>query len=166
MADSNNRKVLDPVCLMEVQSGELDIKYMGLTYSFCSQQCRQRFTDHPHLYIGKPGKPSTKQQGKSILRKRVLKLDTPVPDEFSTEIKTVLEAMMGIINVSVEYNTVTVIYDLLQATLKQIEDSIEQSGGRLSTVWRDRIKRAFIHYHEDTELENLADQHETHGCHH
>ena len=80
-------KAIDPVCLMLVDSGGIDIEYQGLRYSFCSKQCLERFETNPHLYIGHPTKPAPKQQGKSIIRKRLLKLDTAIPEAVSIQIK-------------------------------------------------------------------------------
>jgi len=166
MLNNGQQLVRDPVCHMDVESGNLDYEYLGLSYSFCSEQCKGRFKSNPHLYIGQPGKQAPKQQGKTVIRKRVLKLDMPVPADISPEIKGVLEKMMGIKSVEVDNNIITIIYDLLEATMQQIEAAIELSGKGLSPTWTDRIKRAFIHYIEDTELDNLEHQHDAHGCHH
>lgn len=67
--------VEDPVCKMEVGIGQLSIIYQGIEYSFCSQQCQDRFSTNPHLYIGRPGNSSPKQQGKSIIKRHALKLE-------------------------------------------------------------------------------------------
>jgi len=166
MVNNAQQLVRDPVCHMEIESGNIDYVYMGISYSFCTQQCLDRFMSNPHLYIGQPGKQAPKQQGISVIRKRVLKLDIPVPTDTRLEIKETLEGMMGIKSIRVDYNTIIITYDLLEATMQQIGAAIEQSGEGLSKAWSDRIKRAFIHYIEDTELDNLEHQHDAHGCHH
>lgn len=159
-------KVRDPVCLMEVKQGSLEYKHKGLSYSFCSQQCQDRFNTNPHLYIGQPGKPAPKQLGKSLIRKRVLELDMPIPVQIEHLVKEILGEMMGIKIITIESNTIQITYDLLEVTIQQIETTLEKSGEKLSTAWAVRLKRAFIHYLEDTELDNLEHQYDTHGCHH
>ena len=56
-------------------------------------------------------------------------------------------------------------YDLFEATASQIEEAIQGSGTKLGSVWLDYLKRAFVHYIEETELESLEHQNESYGCH-
>lgn len=160
------KKSSDPVCRMEVDAGQFAFSYLGIEYSFCSQQCQDRFSANPHLYIGQPGKPSPKQHGKSIIKRRILKLDTPVPDNIALKIDTALKNMMGIKEVTIDKNIVRITYDLLEATTEQIETTIEGAGENLTTSWGEKLKRAFIHYLEETELDTLEEQHKKHtSCH-
>jgi len=62
---------------------------------------------------------------------------------------------MGIKNIHVEANCVYITYDLLQATVEQIEMTIENTGEKLGSGLAEKLKRAFIHYLEDAELDNL-----------
>jgi len=163
MKDENN--VRDPVCEMSVSAGSFDYKHLGMNYSFCSQQCHDRFVGNPHLYIGKPGKPSPKQQGKSIIKRRILKFDSNIPDEVSKELILVLNNMMGIKNVLVEKNVICISYDLLEATAEQIENTILETEKKLSASWLEKIKNAFIHYSEEMELDNLEHQESSDGHH-
>ena len=164
MKQSN--KKIDPICKMEVKADSYAFAYLGLEYSFCSQQCQDRFVANPHLYIGQPGKPSPKQHGKSIIKRRVLKLDTPIPDDIALKIDTALNNMMGIKEVTIDKNIVRITYDLLEATTEQIETTIEGAGENLATSWGEKLKRAFIHYLEETELDTMEEQHKKHkSCH-
>ncbi len=158
--------VHDPVCKMEVEIGQLAFSYLGIEYSFCSQQCQDRFSANPHLYTGLPGKSSPKQSGNSIIRCRVLKLDASIPDDVATKIHAVLKKMMGIKEVILDKNTIRITYDLLEATIEQIETTIENTGENLATGWGEKLKRAFIHYFEETELDTLEQQHKNNrSCH-
>jgi len=164
MSDQN--KVEDPVCKMEVEIGQLSFSYLGIEYSFCSQQCQDRFSANPHLYIGQPGKPSPRQHGKSIIKRRLLKLDTAIPADIALKIERALKSMMGIKEVTIDKNIVRITYDLLEVTTAQIESTILHAGENLAAGWGEQLKRAFIHYFEETELDNLEYQHSSHGHHH
>ena len=162
----DEKKLRDPVCRMEVEVGQLAFSYMGIEYSFCSQQCQDRFSANPHLYIGLPGKSSLKQNGKNIIRRRVLKLDVSIPDDVATKIDSALKKMMGIKEVTIDKNIVRITYDLLEATVEQIETTIEGTGEKLATGWGEKFKRAFIHYLEETELDTMEEQNKKHkSCH-
>lgn len=150
---------------MDVEKGNLEQKYQDISYSFCSRQCYDRFTANPHLYIGQPGKPSAKQRGQSVIRKRTLNLETPVPDDVQEQIMDVLNAMMGVKTVIIETNSIQIIYDLLEVSAKQIESALEENGGKLSKNWSMKLKRAFIHYLEETELDNIEHGNDSRGCH-
>lgn len=163
---SQKYKVHDPVCKMEVESGKLSFSYQGIEYSFCSQQCQDRFSANPHLYIGQPGKPSTKQHGKNIIKCRILKLDENVPADVAKIINSELRKMIGIKEVTIDKNIVRITYDLLEATIEQIETTIEATGEKLTADWTEKFKRAFIHFLEETELDTMEEQHKEHkSCH-
>lgn len=159
---SHQDKVEDPVCMMQVETGQLSFSYQGIEYSFCSQQCQDRFSANPHLYIGQPGKPSPKQHGKSIIKRRVLKLNEVVPEDLAKKINSELRKMMGIKEVTIDRNIIRITYDLLEATTAQIEATIEASGEKMAAGWGGKLKRAFIHYLEESELENLELQSSSH----
>jgi len=154
-----------PVCYMHVQDTALSHSYAGMQFVFCSQQCKDRFAANPHLYIGKPGSPSPKQQGKQVIKCRVLKLSQAVPDEVKQHVTDALNDMMGIRKITIESDRIEISYDLMEATSQQIEATLEAAGNRLSSGWGEILKRAFIHYLEETEIDSLEHSGGGH-CHH
>jgi YHS domain-containing protein len=146
----------DPVCGMMVHTLDHVVDYKGIHFAFCSEQCKERFLANPHLYIGKPGgQPAPRQEGKEAIKKRRLHLAQPLT---SNDIKTLtseLQAMMGIKQVHAHGDRVEIVYDLLQATAGQIETRLGDIGLQLGEGWAERLKRAFIHYEEECEVENL-----------
>lgn len=157
-------KVRDPVCEMDVLEDSYKTTYMGSQYLFCSQQCLDRFKSNPKLYIGSPGKPSPKQMGKVLIKCRTIKLDRAIPDEIKVQLMLAFEEMMGIKDIEITSNEVRITYDLLEVTAEQIEQSIITTRVNLSDDWISRIKYAFIHYTEETELINLESDSNPH-CH-
>ena len=63
--------------------------------------------------------------------------------------------MMGIRKVDVEHSEITITYDLLEATAEQIERKLLETGARLGTKWKERIRRSFVHYTEDCQAANM-----------
>ena len=153
----NKRKTRDPVCGMEADNNDLSLDFQGSRYLFCSQQCLDRFTENPHLYIGHPGKPSVKQHGKIIIKSRVLRLDSLVTDDAKLKIEASLKEMMGIKTVNIDKCTVRITYDLLEVTRQQIETTIKGIGIALSSSWIGKLKHLFIDYFEEAELDSLED---------
>ncbi len=127
--------------------------YNGVSYHLCSQQCRQNFDKQPKLYLGIRAE---KNKRKSIVKKRTFKLDAPLPEAESASLETILSKMMGIRRVQISDANIFIVYDLLEAKAEQIEKVIQQAGNKLGTGWRARLKRGWIHYTEETELDNLA----------
>lgn len=155
-----------PVCQMAVAAGNLALEYQGMHFAFCSQQCRERFEANPHLYVGRPGQPSPKQQGKEVIKLRTLRLQHALTPEQASCLIEELQAMMGVKEVEVEDDRIRIRYDLLQATVEQIEQRIEAIGDRLGGGLGETLRRAFIHYLEETELANLEEGNGGHGHHH
>lgn len=153
-----------PVCCMDIENDSISFNYQGMKFAFCSEQCQERFIANPHVYIGQRGMPSAKQRGEHIIKRRVLKLDKPVPDDIAQTISQVLHTMMGIKAIKIEGTRIDISYDLLEASAQQIEDRIEQMGEQLTGKWAEHLKRAFIHYLEETELDNL--EHDIDSHHH
>ncbi len=151
---------------MQVEPGQLGLDYLGLHFAFCSEQCRQRFQANPHLYVGQPGQPAPKQQGAEIVKERTLRLNHPLSDTQAREIISALQNMMGIHRVTVEGDRIRICYDLLQVTTEQIEQQIEATGEQLQGGLGTALRRAFIHYLEETELASLESSGSTHGHHH
>lgn len=158
---SRQNKVIDVVCKMDVELTEFPCTYMHINYSFCSQQCLDRFTANPYLYIKQPGNPSLAHDGENVIKRRLLKLDAPIPDEVALQFELALSRLMGVKKVQVDNNTVDITYDLLELTTVQIEQAINKMGGSLADNWGELLKRAFIHYFEDTRLDILEQQQKT-----
>lgn len=152
----------DVVCGMQVDSGKNQVVYLGVSYSFCSSQCRERFEANPHLYVGLPGKKAPKQEGLSVVRQRSMRLAQPLSASQAKTLSEALGSMMGIESVSVESDRVVIVYDLLQATAEQIEERLGEVGVRLGEGLAERLRRAFVHYEEECEVGNL----EVHACKH
>ena len=72
---------------------------------------------------------------------------------------------MGVKKVGVLEQSIFVTYDLIQVSLEDIENSIVMMIGKLDGSLTETIKRGFIHYTEECELENLAHLSKSGGCH-
>jgi YHS domain-containing protein len=165
---TGSEKVKDPVCQMLVSPDQNAIHYEGMDFAFCSLQCRERFLANPHLYIGVPGEPAPKQAGQEVIKRRHLRLDQPLSESAAQHIREQLRAMMGVYAVEIAGDELTITYDLLQATAEQIEATLQQAGARLGGGWGEKLRRAFVHYMEETEVasrEVRAGPH-GHGGHH
>ncbi len=163
---SKKNKVEDPVCKMNVDSGTLAFNYRGIEYSFCSQQCHERFSSNPQLYIGLPGRPAPKQHDMHVIKRRVLKLNEIIPEDVAVELETALKKMMGIKEVTIDKKIIHLTYDLLEVTSEQIEMTIKATGKKLAADWGEKFKRAFTHYFEETELDTMEETYKLHkSCH-
>lgn len=145
----------DVVCGMQVNSGDNQVEYLGVLYSFCSEQCKERFQANPHLYVGLPGQKAPKQHGVSLIKRRRLRLAKPLATDESMSVRDTLQSMMGVQGVLAEGDCVVITYDMLQATAEQIEEKLAEIGIQLGKGWAERLRRAFVHYEEETEAGNL-----------
>lgn len=150
-----NTLVKDPVCGMAVDARQLDTVYLDIHYAFCSPQCQDRFVTNPHLYIGHPGYQAPKQQGQEVLKRRRLSLGMALKADQADRIKQKLGEMMGLEAVTVEGDRLEITYDLLQATEQQIEAKLAEAGVALGEGWSERLRRAFVQYLEECEVDNL-----------
>lgn len=146
------KKVRDPVCGMLVDPERLAVTVEGMRFAFCSEQCRERFLANPHLYIGKPGERAPKQSGQQVLKRRRLRLAPPLSDAQAAEVAEQLRAMMGVYRVEITGEELAITYDLLEATVGQIEAQLQQAGAHLGQGWAERLQRAFVHFLEETEV--------------
>jgi len=153
-----------PVCMMKTDAESIHFRYQRLKFTFCSEQCKERFTKNPNLYAALVGKPTIKYSVKKIIKHRILNLDNAIPKNAAREIYHVLPTMMGVKDIDVSNNKINITYDLLEVTTEQIEERIEKIGAYLSKNWFNRLKRACIHYKEGTELANL-EQDNGYSCH-
>lgn len=152
MSDTDNQLSQCPVCHMMVDENYLAIEYKKHIYAFCSQQCRERFESNPNLYVGYP---APKKHGDEIIKKRKLKLSISLTDDQRFVIESELGSMMGIKAIYFEPGYLFISYDLLQATAEQIESAIEHTGNSLGYGLGVKLKQDFIHYLEESELDNL-----------
>jgi len=145
----------DPVCGMQVVPDQNSITYQQMHFAFCSTQCKERFLANPHLYIGQPGHKSAAQEGLEILKHRRLKLDKALTAEQARHVVESIQAMMGIKSISITDNVIEITYDLMQATELQIESKLAGAGAALGHGLSERLRHAFEHYIEETELASL-----------
>ena len=145
----------DLVCGMDVNSDDISMDYQGSHYVFCSDQCLHRFQDNPHLYIGFPGSEAPKHAGMEVTKSRMIKLAEPLSRDEADKVTDYIDAMMGIQYVEVHDDCIEITYDLLQATESQIEQTISEAGVILGDSLAEKIRRAFVHYMEETEAETL-----------
>jgi len=138
---------------MDASSYDIITEHNGICYHFCSQQCLENFTARPNLYLAIK---SPKREGKSVMKKRSFILDRPVPESEANALQTELCKMMGIRGIQVNDATVSVTYNLLEATAIQVEKALEQAGAKLGEGWASRLKRGWVHYTEENELDILA----------
>ena len=147
--------VEDPVCHMQVPSTSFATEYAGCCYAFCSAQCRERFLEAPHVYIGFPGNPAPAQEGKKAIKRRRLLLSAPLDAGQAEQVKQALLGMMGIDEVCIEGDKIEIQYDLIQVTAEQIADKLALIGADLGGGWVDRLKMAFINNMEEIEISSL-----------
>lgn len=158
-----SEKVKDPVCQMLVAPDQNAINYQGMDFAFCSPQCKERFLANPHLYIGVPGEQAPKQAGEEVIKRRRLHLDRPLSKADAQQVTEQLRAMMGVYAVDIAADELTITYDLLQATAAQIEATLQRAGASLGEGWGERLRRAFVHYLEETEVASREVQPGSHG---
>lgn len=156
----------DPVCGMIVNAEQFAIVYQQMHFAFCSQQCQERFLHNPQLYIGNVRHKAPGQEGYVSLKQRRLKLDRPLTPDMADRVYGAVREMMGIERIEVDGDLVKVSYDLMQATEAQIEAEIARAGAVLGHGWSERLRRALVHYREETEIESLAGSTSSGGhCH-
>lgn len=167
MTNSNHTLIHDPVCDMVVTDNTYVTEHAGLKFLFCSRQCLERFQANPELYIGHAGEPAPRQRGEKIIKQRIFKLTDRLTDKQISILRKQIMKMMGIQDILFEGEHICIRYDLLQATAQQIETTIKDAGDLLGDGWGNKLRRAFIHYLEETELDNLAQQQTSkgQGCH-
>lgn len=136
-----------------------------MTFAFCSGQCRDRFLANPHLYIGFPGQKAPAQQGVEVLKYRKINLACPLDAMQFQQIRDALTSLMGVKNVNYDGDGLEITYDLIQVTEQQIEDMLSTFGTALGNDWLNRLKRAFIHFEEESEIGSLEVTNSKKCCH-
>jgi YHS domain-containing protein len=147
----------DPVCGMVVDAGKIKVTYAGVSYNFCSNQCRERFEANPHLYIGPPGHKAPKQNGVQLLKRRHFKIEQSLSIPDAKVLATELNDMMGVRNIHMEGMDISVTYDLMEVTAEQIEDRMVEIGIKLGKEWTQRLRRGLIHLLEETEVSSMEE---------
>lgn len=150
----NDENTNCPVCGMAVDDDKYTIVYQQMPFAFCSEQCRTRFNEYPHLYIGYPGQKAPKQDGQVVLKRRRLRLAQPLSVEDAALVQEVLVMLMGVDEVIVSDDTIEVTYDLLQVGMKELEAALSDAGTRLGGDWMQRLHYALIHESEEWQLES------------
>jgi len=140
---------------MMVDHDQHAIEYLKMHFAFCSPQCKERFLANPHLYIGYPGLKAPKQEGLEEIKCRCIHLSQALSQAGIALISSELQAMMGIKAVRVSKTEIEIKYDLLQASLQQIEDRLVQIGIQLGGGWAERLRRALIHESEELQIDSL-----------
>lgn len=158
MIDTRNDHRIDPVCGAEVPALQNETAYLGIQYAFCSQQCRDRFVAHPHLYVGLPGRKAPKQEGREVLKRRRLHLDPALSSDQAELLRGALASMVGVKKVFAEGDKVEITYDLLLVSAEQIEAKTSEICRCLGDDLPERIRLAFVHYQEECEVGNLEVQ--------
>ena len=157
--------VKDPVCHMQVSAVSFATEYSGIKYAFCSAQCQDRFLANPHLYIGFPGHKAPAQKGVEVVKCRKIRLAYPLDTTQFQQIHDVLTSMMGVQEVHINGDNLKISYDLIQVTAEQIENKLASVGASLGQGWADRLRRAFTHFEEESEVSNLEVTKSKKCCH-
>lgn len=92
-----------------------------------------------------------------LLKRRRMHLQAPLTLKHAQNLKRALSAVMGVRDVDLDADqcVLEVTYDPVQATAQQIEQELARVGARLGGGWAERLRRAFVHYLEETEVESL-----------
>ena len=152
---TDEQTLQDVVCGMRVPRNQYAIDSLGMHFAFCSLQCKERFVANPHLYIGHPGQQSPKQNGGKVMKRRRFRLGRPLKIEEAEQVRDHVVSMMGIYAVTISGDTIDITYDLLEATAEQIESALGAAGAALGSDLGQRLRRAFVHFVEETEIDSL-----------
>jgi len=137
---------------MDAEDSPIHADHIGITYHFCSQQCRENFLDRPKLYVGIH---AVRRAGREVVKHRTFLLDHPVEGIQPDQVIHALKQLMGVRDVRVNGREICITYDLLEATAEQLEQAISEVGARLGSGWAARLKHGWMHYSEENELDNL-----------
>jgi len=142
-----------PVCGMNATDSSVYAVHLGITYYFCMEQCRENFLARPTLYMGK--KPPS-HEDRAVIKRRRFKLDQPLAGMKREDLLTALNQLMSVRNVSIEGDRLSIDYNLLEINAGQIEAVLVIVGASMGSGWADRLKRGWVNYTEENELDNLA----------
>lgn len=146
-----------PVCgSVQVEEG-CGYRFRGVPHHFCSEHCRRRFARRPHLYVGTPGiSRSVKQQGRVVPKSHVIAAPARLDGNTSRRLLNSVCSLPGVSQCRIAGDHITVGYDLLVISLKDIEHVVEQEVGSLKGSVTEKAKRKALHFAEACELDNLG----------
>ena len=155
-----------PVCQMASVKYDLWRSYHGIKFWFCSQQCLDRFIAHPGLYVGNPKTGlAEKKKGRVEIKSHRIVFSKSLNEKEMAKLTEDLHQMMGIKALKFSQGDMLVNYDLMEVSLADVEAQIFLSLGEFDAPLVERVKRGWIHYTEECELENLARPSKESGCH-
>jgi len=138
---------------MDTGGSSIYANHSGLVYYFCTEQCQENFLVRPGLYIGNK---AAKLRGREIIKRRTFMLEQVVTGLQRDAVMMALNQLMSVRNITVAGNKIAIDYNLLEVNAGQIEMALVKAGVLLGEGWGERLKRGWIHYTEETELDNLA----------
>ncbi|HKJ71824.1 MAG TPA: hypothetical protein VKA55_08750 [Gammaproteobacteria bacterium] len=135
-----------PVCGMAADPEATPLEYRHMLFAFCSDPCRERFQRSPEAYLEASGDRG--RRGRT--RQRRLRLGQRLDSDQRETLRDLLEGMMGVRTVDIRGDRVAITYDPEQASADRLEQELFEAGERLGRGWAERLRRAFIHYEEES----------------
>ena len=135
-----------PVCGMAADPDATTLEYRHMHFAFCSDPCRERFQRGPEAYLGATGR----QRPRGRTKQRRLRLGQRLTNEQREVLGDLLEGMMGVRTVDIRGDRVAITYDPDQASDERLEEELSDAGERLGHGWAERLRRAFIHFEEES----------------
>ena len=137
-----------PVCGMRVTRADNGLEYGHMHFWLCSEPCRLRFQDRPAAYVTATG--GRGGDGAALVKRRRLRLGQTLRPDEGNLLRDLLEGMMGVRMVAARGDRLEITYDTALTGAEQLEAELAEAGDRLGGGWGDRLRRAFIHYEEET----------------
>ncbi len=153
MQTTHNEHTVCPVCGMDAADSNISTGHLGMTYYFCTDQCRENFLARPALYIGKK---LPRHEDRAIIKRRRFKLDQAIAGMHREDLLTALNQLMSVRNVTIEGDRLSIDYNLLEINAGQIEAALVKAGASMGSGWAERLKRGWVNYTEENELDNLV----------
>ncbi len=142
-----------PVCGMDADDSGICAEHSGISYHFCMPQCRENFLARPLLYIGNA---AAKRTGREIIKRRIFTIEQAMGGMQAEALMMALNQLMSVKNISIEGDRIAIDYNLLELHAGQIEAALLEAGASMGTGWSERLKRGWVHYVEENELDNLV----------
>jgi len=133
---------------MRIRSSGIELELRGMYFAFCSPSCQERFLQDPDHHLAEG---FARRAAPEAIRKRRLRLGAQPRPEQSETLQGLLEGMMGVRSVVFRGDRLEITYDPTQASVDGIERELTEAGERLGAGWGERLRRAFVHYEEETE---------------
>lgn len=135
-----------PVCGMPADAGTNTLEYRHMHFAFCSEPCRERFQRGPEAFLSAAG--SARAPGR--IKQRRLRLGQRLSADQRETLRDLLEGMMGVRTVDIRGERVAITYDPDLAGDDRLEQELYEAGERLGRGWPERLRRAFIHFEEES----------------